>query len=89
MKKMIALLALAFFGVTATCGMSLAAPSATSAPSAHEQQTKDPALHPQKKQEKAKHEKKANSATKKHEKKAEKKQDKPVMQQESPADAQE
>lgn len=89
MKKMIALLALAFFGVTATCGMSFAANSATSAPYAQEQHVKDPSMQTQKKHEKVKHEKKANNATKKHEKKADKKQEKAGMQQEAPAAAQE
>lgn len=87
MKKMIALIALAFFGMTATCGLSLAAPAenpAPEAPAMHEQQTMEPAMHQQKKQDNVKHEKKAPQQSKKHEKKAEKKHEKPAMQKDAP-----
>lgn len=77
MKKMIALLALAFFGMTATCGMTFSAEANNGMATANEQAVQDPATHQQKKvphtiknQEKknAQHvnTKKQNKATKKH-----------------------
>ena len=49
MKKMIALLALAFFGMTATCGMTFAAEANNGMATANEQALQDPATHQQKK----------------------------------------
>ena len=49
MKKMIALLALAFFGMTATCGMTFAAEANNGMATANEQAVQDPATHQQKK----------------------------------------
>ena len=43
MKKMIALLALAFFGMTATCGMTFAAEANNGMATANEQAVQDPA----------------------------------------------
>lgn len=60
MKKMIALLALAFFGMTATCGMSFAAEANSGMETAPEKAAQAPAAHQQKK---------APHTTKKQEKK--------------------
>ena len=49
MKKMIALLVLAFFGMTATCGMTFAAEANNGMATANEQALQDPATHQQKK----------------------------------------
>ena len=49
MKKMIALLALAFFGMTATCGMTFAAEANNGMATANEQAVQDTAIHQQKK----------------------------------------
>ena len=49
MKKMIALLALAFFGMTTTCGMTFAAEANNGMATANEQAVQDPATHQQKK----------------------------------------
>ena len=43
MKKMIALLVLAFFGMTATCGMTFAAEANNGMATANEQALQDPA----------------------------------------------
>ena len=43
MKKMIALLALAFFGMTATCGTTFAAEANNGMATANEQAVQDPA----------------------------------------------
>ena len=48
MKKMIALLALAFFGMTTTCGMTFAAEANNGMATANEQAVQDPATHQQK-----------------------------------------
>ena len=48
MKKMIALLVLAFFGMTATCGMTFAAEANNGIATANEQALQDPATHQQK-----------------------------------------
>lgn len=44
MKKMIALLALAFFGMTATCGTTFAAEANNGMATANEQAVQDPAI---------------------------------------------
>ena len=49
MKKMIALLVLAFFGMTATCGMTFAAEANNDRATANEQAVQDTAIHQQKK----------------------------------------
>ena len=73
MKKMIALLALAFFGMTTTCGMTFAAEANNGMATANEQAVQDPATHQQKK---------APHAVKKQEKKKKKQEDKLKKQQE-------
>lgn len=92
MKKMIALLALAFFGMTATCGMTFAAEAnngmkaangqAAQAPSAHQQKN---APHAIKKQEK----KNMQHTGTKQQKNAVKKHNKPASTHAEPSEVQE
>ena len=80
MKKMIALLALAFFGMTATCGMTFAAEANNGMATANEQALQDPATHQQKK---------APHAVKNQEKKVTKKHDNAASQQKKTSESQE
>ena len=92
MKKMIALLALAFFGMTATCGTTFAAEANNGMATANEQAVQDPATHQQKKAPHAvkKHEKKnAQHANTKQQKKATKKHDNAASQQKKTSESQE
>lgn len=92
MKKMIALLALAFFGMTATCGMTFAAEANNGMATANEQAVQDPATHQQKKAPHAvkKQEKKnAQHANTKQQKKATKKHDNAASQQKKTSESQE
>ena len=66
MKKMIALLALAFFGMTATCGMTFAAEANNGMATANEQALQDPATHQQKKNAQHVNTKQQKKVTKKH-----------------------
>ena len=88
MKKMIALLALAFFGMTATCGTTFAAEANNGMATANEQAVQDPATHQPhavKKQEK----KNAQHANTKQQKKATKKHDNAASQQKKTSESQE
>lgn len=91
MKKTIALLALAFFGITATCGMTFAAEANNGMEPAHEQAMQAPSAHQQKKAPHAikKQEKKNKPHTgTKQQKKATKKHDKAAPQQAAPSEPQ-
>ena len=92
MKKMIALLALAFFGMTATCGMSFAAEANNGMGTASEQAVQAPAAHQQKKAPhavKKQEKKKTQTNGMKQQKKATQKHEKAASQQASPSEAQE
>lgn len=92
MKKMIALLALAFFGMTATCGMTFAAEANNGMEPANEQAVQAPAAHQQKKAPHAvkKQEKKnTQHVGTKQQKKSTKKHDKAASQQAAPSETQE
>ena len=80
MKKMIALLALAFFGMTATCGMTFAAEANNGMATANEQALQDPATHQQKK---------AQHVNTKQQKKVTKKHDNAASQQKKTSESQE
>ena len=91
MKKMIALLALAFFGMTTTCGMTFAAEANNGMATANEQAVQDPATHQQKKSPYAvkKQKKNAQHANTKQQKKATKKHDNAASQQKKTSESQE
>ena len=92
MKKMIALLVLAFFGMTATCGMTFAAEANNGMATANEQAQQDPATHQQKKAPHAatKQEKKnAQNVNTKQQKKVTKKHDNAASQQKKTSESQE
>ena len=69
MKKMIALVAAAFFGMTTTCGMVFAADAENAEPAMQEQQMQKPATHSVKKHEKARHSVKSHKVSRKHNRK--------------------
>ena len=92
MKKMIALLVLAFFGMTATCGMTFAAEANNGMATANEQAVQDPATHQQKKAPHAvknQEKKNAQHANTKQQKKATKKHDNAASQQKRASESQE
>ena len=91
MKKMIALLALAFFVMTATCGMTFAA-EANNGMAANEQAVQDPAIHQQKKAPHAvknQEKKNAQHVNTKQQKKVTKKHDNAASQQKKTSESQE
>ena len=84
MKKMIALLALAFFGMTATCGITFAAEANNGMATANEHQQKK-APHAVKNQEN----KNAQHVNTKQQKKVTKKHDNAASQQKKTSESQE
>lgn len=91
MKKMIALLALAFFGMTATCGMTFAAEANNGMATANEQALQDPATHQQKKAPHAvknQEKKNAQHVNTKQQKKVTKKHDNAASQQKKTSESQ-
>ena len=91
MKKMIALLALAFFGMTATCGMTFAAEANNGMATANEQAVQDTAIHQKKAPHAVKKQEKKNAqhANTKQQKKATKKHDNAASQQKKTSESQE
>ena len=92
MKKMIALLVLAFFGMTATCEMTFAAEANNGMATANEQALQAPATHQQKKAPHAvKNQEKKNSqhVNTKQQKKVTKKHDNAASQQKKTSESQE